>query len=149
MCIRDRVYRGEHGVGERVFRAVQHDGATLEVNLVEQLAILQAETGVLVNKLRFHLELDDGHGLLYLDVHFQFLRRQIRVAFEAERHARVALVPVSYTHLDVYKRQLLHWVSQLVFSRSCHARSHHSDCDCLFSSPLAPPIVILRQLSSF
>ena len=87
-----RIHRGEHRVGQLVFDAVQHHRAALVVDLVEQLATLQAEAGVLVDELRFHLELDDGHGLLDLDVHLQLLRREIRIAFEAEGDARIVLV---------------------------------------------------------
>ena len=84
-----RVHRGEHRVGERVLHAVQHDRATLVVDLVQELAVCKAESGILVDELRLHLELDDGHGLLDLHVHLQLLRRQVRVALEAERDARV------------------------------------------------------------
>ena len=89
-----RVDRGEHAIGQRVFHAIDHHGARLVIDLVQQLAAFQPELGVLVDQRRLHLELDDGHGLLDLHVHLKLGRRQVGVALQAETHARIVTVRV-------------------------------------------------------
>ena len=87
-----RVDRREHLVGKLVGDAVDDHRAGVVVDTMQKLAILEAEARVIVDEARLHLELDDGHGLLDLDVHLELLRGQIGVAFQAERHARVVLI---------------------------------------------------------
>ena len=89
-----RVDRGEHAVGQRVLHAIDHHGARLVVDLVQQLAAFQPELGILVDQRRLNLELDDGHGRLDLHVHLKLGRRQVGVALQAEGRARVVAIRV-------------------------------------------------------
>lgn len=57
---------GEGCVQQLVLDAVHDDRSALTVDQVQKVAIVQAERGVLGDKCRLHLELDNGHGLLDL-----------------------------------------------------------------------------------
>ena len=91
--------RGEHGVGDGVFNAANFDGASrgiavrielgAELDGVKLLAIFEAEGRILVDELGFHLELQDGHGLLDLHVQTVLFRREARIALQRVAHAGV------------------------------------------------------------
>ena len=64
-----RIDGREHLVGQFVFHAVAHHSAAFVIDLIEQLATLEAECRVLIDKRAFDLELNDGHRLLDFHVH--------------------------------------------------------------------------------
>ena len=89
-----RVDGREHLVGELVFGAVEHHRATRVVDLVQKLAVVEAESRVLVDELAFYLELNDCHRLLNLHVHLELGGGKIGIALERKADARVVGVGV-------------------------------------------------------
>ena len=84
--------RREYFVDELVLFAVDHDCAFFVIDLVEQLAVLQLEAWILIDELRFDLELQNGHSLLDLDVQIEFGRREVGVAFQPECDAWIVAI---------------------------------------------------------
>ena len=82
----------ERFVGQLVDDAVDNHRAGIVIDAMQKLAVLEAEARVLVDEAGLHLELDDGHGLLDLDVHLELLRRKSGRALQPERHAGIVLV---------------------------------------------------------
>ena len=81
------------------------------------------------------LAIDDRNVEAYINS-ANSLRKAGRLV-EAERNARIAIEPVSYTHLDVYKRQVIGTSNrQDVLSRQRTARSitTRSEADCCATS---------------
>ena len=118
------VNRWEHLVDELVIDAVHDNGALLEIDLVKQVAILEVETRVLLDELAFNLELNDGHGLLNLDVQLEVLRRQLRIALKAERHARIVLVRAKRKRCERQDVDAIYVLEHRKVAIAC-AVSHH------------------------
>ena len=89
MCIRDRDY--------------PHAMALMAATLPRKLSLSHLREVVVSEEIA---RTEDFYPLLL----------QIQSSYEAEENAFLVVSPVSYTHLDVYKRQISPWCGRTLFT---------------------------------
>ena len=108
MCIRDRAIRLQAGYDLPVIIVSAYDWISIEKEAMEAgvNGFIQKPffKSTLYHCIRQHVLHEDGYPQ-WQDDRVNLTGRRILMAEDNELNREISLEPVSYTHLDVYKRQ--------------------------------------------